>query len=373
MSLRLHINAVGAVMGGAARHLPPFVGAVVKARPDWELVVYCSPDGLPLPVPGVRVRTVQRKSWQRIVWDSVTVGRVAARDGADILINLANYGPILSPVPSILYQRNPIYFDPVWVRRMGIRHEIESFVRRAIAFSQIRGSAAVVVPSNAMAAYLRSWRGCPPDTRIEVIPHSVDIGRFTFTPAANLTRSRTSVRIVSLSHAAPHKGQELLIAMMKELRERGIDADLEATISEEDDPKYVASLRNLIDEAGLGQHVRFVGRVDAAQFLSQADVMVLPSITESFGFPIIEAMACGVPVVASSIPSTTEVLGHSGWYFPVGDASAATDQVVAVLEHDAESLRAQLLAAHDLATTYSWERNARQVVSLVEGIVSATQ
>jgi glycosyltransferase involved in cell wall biosynthesis len=159
--------------------------------------------------------------------------------------------------------------------------------------------------------------------------------------------------------------------MMKELRRRCVDASLEATISDEDDPEYVASLRSLIDEAGLGQYVRFVGRVDAAQFLSQADVMVLPSITESFGFPVIEAMACGVPVVASSIPSTNEVLGHLGWYFPVGDASAAADQVVAVLEHDSQGLQDRLLAARSRAKSYSWERNARQVVSLVEEIVVA--
>jgi glycosyltransferase involved in cell wall biosynthesis len=363
--VRLHINAVGAVMGGAARHLRPFVTEVTQIRPGWEVVVYVSPDAPALSDADVRIHTIARKGRKRIVWDSITVGRVADREGADVLLNLTNYGPIRSPVPSILYQRNPVYFDPAWVRSLRLQQRTEAFLRRQLAYIQMQGSAATVVPSCAMAGYLRSWRGFPPTTRIEIIPHAVDVERFRFEPA----KISGQVRMVSLSHAAPHKGQELLVDLIRELRQRGIDAILEATICDEDDPTYVASLRERVRNADLDDYVRFVGRVDAAEFLAGADVMVFPSRTESFGFPLVEAMACGVPVVASAIPSTTEILGHMGWYFPVGNSRVAADQVIAVLQSRPGELDRRLRAARDSASSYSWERNAANVVRLLEGVV----
>lgn len=355
-------------MGGAARHLPAFVAAMVGVRPDWEIVVYVSPGAPHLSVPTAKVHVIRAKFWSRILWDSVRVGRRAGRDEASALLNLANYGPMRSPVPSILYQRNSIYFDPTWVRSMGVRMRMEAATRRQLAFREMRGSAATIVPTNAMAAYLRSWRGYPLGARVEVVPHAVDVDRFVFKDF----EAKLPVQLVSLSHAAPHKGQELLIDMMAELRRRRIDALLRATIADQDDPQYVGLLRARITNAALEREISLVGRVDAAAFLAKADMMVLPSVTETFGFPIIEAMACGVPVVASSIPSTTEVLGHLGWYFPVGDPRAAADRVAEILSTPTADLTNRLNAARDLAATYTWQRNAGQVANLIEGVVGRT-
>jgi glycosyltransferase involved in cell wall biosynthesis len=362
VTVRLHINAVGAVMGGAARHLPAFVGALVEVRPDWEITAYVSPGAPDLSGPLLQLQAVSARSWQRILWDSVSVGRRAGRDQATALLNLTNYGPLRPPIPSILYQRNPVYFDPVWVRRMPYLARADAMARRQLAFQQMRGSAATVVPTNAMAAYLRSWKGHPTSARVVVIPHAVNVDRFAF----NTHQPRTPLQLVSLSHAAPHKGQELLIELMVELRRRGTDALLRATIADEDDRRYVGDLRTRIAAAGLSHQIELVGRVDAASFLASADIMVLPSVTESFGFPLIEAMASGVPVLASFIPSTTEILGHLGWCFPVGDPSAAADRVAEVVSTPPETLAKRLVAARSLATTYTWRRNAEQIANLVE-------
>jgi len=215
-----------------------------------------------------------------------------------------------------------------------------------------------------MAAYLRSWKGHPAGARVEVVPHAVNVDRFAY----RRRQPEEPLQLVSLSHAAPHKGQELLIELTEELRGRGIDAVLRATIADEDDSRYVRDLRSRIAAGGLGHQVKLVGRVDAASFLASADMMVLPSVTESFGFPIIEAMASGVPVIASCIPSTTEILGHLGWCFPVGDARAAADRVTEVLSIQPEELTERLINARSLASTYTWRRNAGHIADLVEDI-----
>jgi glycosyltransferase involved in cell wall biosynthesis len=365
LTLRLHINGVGLVMGGGVTHLERLVPALVEVRPDWEVVVYLSPRGPALSVPGVRTELVNRASWRRLVWDSLSVGRRARATGADVLLNLANSGPVRSRIPSVLYQRNALYFDRTWVDRMGGAGQARAMLRRKLAFAQMQHAAAVVVPSEAMAGYLRSWRGCPSDVPIEVIPHGVDLERFRFSPAVGTGR----IRLVSLSHAAPHKDQGLLVALVADLVGRGADVELEATIADEDDPAYVAVLREQVRRSGLEERIRFVGRVAAPQFLAGANLMVIPSITESFGFPVIEAMASGVPVVASEIPSFVELLGDLGWYFTPGNPTVAADRVMAVVNAAPIDLHRRVSAARRLATQYTWERNARHVVELIETVV----
>lgn len=362
MSLRLHINAVGLVSGGGLNHLTSLLPALAAARPSWQLTVYLSAGGPDLAQPGVRFVRVNRKSWKRVGWDTVTVARRAVAEGADVLLNLANYGPVYARVPSLLYQANPVYFDRAWVKRRSARWQAEAVVRRLLAFAAMRRSAAVLVPSAGMAGYLRSWRTCPCEVPIEVVPHGVDTSRFGFDPASPGER----VRVVSLSLAYPHKDQGLLVDLVVELGNRGLEVELEATIDDADDPDYVALLRAKIRDGGLEDRVRFVGRVDAGTFMRSADVSVLPSITESFGFAVVEAMASGVPVVASRIPSSVEVLGDLGWYFDPGDASGAADQVMRLLGTERGALEQKLRAARRVAEGYTWERNAARVAEIVE-------
>lgn len=364
LTLLLHINGVGLVMGGGATHLDRFVPSLMDVRPDWDVLVYLSSDVPELSIPGVRTELVNRSSWRRLIWDSLSVGRRARAAGADVLLNVANYGPVRSPIPSVLYQRNALYFDRAWLYRIGEAGRAQALLRRELAFAQMRHAVAVVVPSGAMGDYLRSWRRCPRGVPIEVIPHGVDLERFPFSPADRSGR----IRLVSLSHAAPHKDQGLLVPLVADLVDRGADVELEATIADEDDPAYVAGLRELVRLAGLEDRIRFVGRVAAPQFLEGADAIILPSITESFGFPVIEAMASGVPVVASEIRSSVELLGELGWYFPPGDATVAADRVMAVLESPLAGLYQRLSAAREIASQYTWERNARSVAELVETV-----
>jgi len=363
--VRLHVNAVGLVMGGGLNHLSRFLPALAAVRPDWEVTVYLSLGVTAPEIPGVRVVRVNRTSWRRLGWDSVTVGRRAASSGADALLNLANYGPLAPPLPSVLYQRNPIYFDPRWVGRQPARWRADARLRRELAFAAMRRSAAVLVPSEGMAGYLRAWRSCPSHTPVEVVPHAVDTSRFSFAPTVPTGR----VRVVSLSLATPHKDQGLLIDLAGALVARGVDVEVEATIADEDAPGYVASLRDKLRRSGVADRVRFVGRVAAPTFLSAAHVSVLPSITESFGFAVIESMASGVPVVASRIPSSVEVLGDLGWYFEPGDALGAAEQVLDVLATEPDVLLRRLERARSVAVGYTWERNATSVAAIIERAV----
>ena len=78
------------------------------------------------------------------------------------------------------------------------------------------------------------------------------------------------------------------------------------------DEKYLAELHALVAELGIGDDVVFVGGVsleETVNFYRAADVFVYPSLNETFGLPILEAMACGCPVVTSNVSAMPETAG----------------------------------------------------------------
>jgi glycosyltransferase involved in cell wall biosynthesis len=99
----------------------------------------------------------------------------------------------------------------------------------------------------------------------------------------------------------------------------------------------------------------------------------MTSEREGFGLPVLEAMACGTPVVASDLPVLREVGGASTVYCPVGDVSAWTDTVGELLlerRENADKWRGRINAALDQASQFTWNRYTLGMVKIYREVAS---
>jgi L-malate glycosyltransferase len=114
----------------------------------------------------------------------------------------------------------------------------------------------------------------------------------------------------------------------------------------------------LAHQLGVSHHVTFLGKQDHIErLIPQADVLLLPSEMEAFGLAALEAMACGLPPVATLTGGVSELVTHGvdGFLAPVGDIAAEAGYVTALLTDDALYRRMSEAARHAAATRYSTE------------------
>jgi len=119
-----------------------------------------------------------------------------------------------------------------------------------------------------------------------------------------------------------------------------------------------------------GDRVRILGFVDDADLPAlyrNATLFAFPSLYEGFGLPVLEAMACGVPVVCSNASSLPEVAGDAALLVHPLDTGALAQALARVLE-DADLRREMIAKGLAQATRFTWEQAARQLLGTFEVI-----
>jgi glycosyltransferase involved in cell wall biosynthesis len=226
----------------------------------------------------------------------------------------------------------------------------------------LRAAAVLSATSEDYAAASRLAR-----MRVEAIPNGVDTSRFMTGLDGSSIRARHDISadaplalfVGALDRPHYFKGLPGLLEALAWLP----DAALLVVGDGELRPSYERQAREL----GIAERVHFAGRVSEAELAlhyAAADVTVLPSVTrgEAFGLVLVEAMACGRPVVATSLPGVRTVVqdGVTGLLAPPGDVGELTAKLQEMLSNRTQAARMGTAARRDVEARFSWARIAAQ-------------
>ncbi len=226
-----------------------------------------------------------------------------------------------------------------------------------------------------ISGYLRNFvMHLEPDVHVTVIPNGVDTEKFTRLPDGQEVESEKlkvggQHTVISVSRLVPKNGLEDLIRAMPFVQERFPDAKL---VLIGDGP-----LREKLQAVSykLQAHVEFTGFVPYERlpaYLGAADIFVRPSLSEGLGSAFLEAMAAGVPVVASSVGGIPDFLtdGQTGLFCAPGDPQDIAEKVLKLLNEPDLARQLTQNASRVIRERFTWEIVTQQMRSLYNKILS---
>jgi len=236
-----------------------------------------------------------------------------------------------------------------------------NWVARALVTATLRRADAVWSSSYVMADRIRTLADRP----VDVIAYGVD--RTHFAPA-DPHPAHAPFRFGIVKTLAPHYRIDVLLAAfahyLNRAGQRAATLTIAGTGPEEERLKRMAA------DLHITEQVAWLGAVphpEVPDLLRNLDCFVLTSETESFGVAAVEAMACGLPVIASDAPGFVEVLDHGryGILVPRADATALASAMGQVASN--KSMQRELSASSlDRASEYDWEACLDEAVALLE-------
>jgi glycosyltransferase involved in cell wall biosynthesis len=243
----------------------------------------------------------------------------------------------------------------------------------------------VVANSNYTAECMRS---AAPGARVEVVHNPVDLGRFD---PARIDPAQARARLLSelgelpehrlllgvVAQISPWKGQETAIEALRLLAEGGVDAQLlligsakfVSRATRYDNEGYVGRLRARVAASGLEGRVSWLGeREDVPELMRALDMLLLPSREEPFGRTLIEAMALGVPVLATNVGGPSEIIenGREGYLLSPSEPEAWSRAVRTIAERPELRREMGLAGRRRVEQAFTVERHVAAMLSVYQ-------
>ncbi len=360
------VRAAQAHFPGVGRYARNLASALPAAlAPDERLTLLRDPAhaAADLPVADERVQVIDAPFSHFAPAQQWRMPALLRRAGASLYHSPYYLMPLRPGVPAVVSLHDLIPLHYPQYHGAAARLAFAVSVRLAV-----RAAQTVLAPSATIAADIRERLGVPAQ-RLAVVPYAAD-AIFRPQPPGTVAAMRARLGVpddyvLCVGANRPHKNLVRLIEAWARLQPQ----PRPLVIAGPWDARYPEA-RARAAALGLGDAVRFLGAVsedDLPALYSGAKLFVFPSEYEGFGFPALEAMACGTPVACAAGGSLPEVVGVAARLFPPHDVDAISESIDALLRN--ATARADLARRGTArAATFTWARTAQQTLEVYRAV-----
>jgi len=336
-----------------------------------EFVVFVKKDSDPCVFPSMNMEIKELRSWPYPVWEQVAFPMAAKEMKLDVLHSTCNTSALFSPVPLVLTLHDIIYLEKLAMT--GTMYQNFGNIYRRFVVPMVVKKAKVIVTVSEFEKKVMADKLGIPDQKIRVVYNAVGKQFNKQYTSERIESFRISNKLPSnfilfLGNTAPKKNtKNTILAYVNYASSEGSPLPLVVLDYAKD------LLLNYLKELGaerLIDHIIFPGYIKAEEMplmYNAASLFLYPSIRESFGLPILEAMACGVPVITSNTSAMPEVAGGAAWLvdpFDVSDIASAITYLLANGEKRNDLIQKGL----ERSEFFNWKQAATQLVAIYEKV-----
>jgi glycosyltransferase involved in cell wall biosynthesis len=322
-----------------------------------------------------RIERVEKGSYP--YWEQVSLPTAVQKSGCEILHCTSNTAPLRSPVPLVLTLHDIIYMEKNVVQLLGGKgsyyQKFGNLYRRYIVPRVLNDCHKIITVSRFEKNRIADFFGMSGDQRLTSVYNGVSSHFRKVEDENELKRVKEKYQLPDrfvffLGNTDPKKNTKgTLNAFSQFYRQSELDirlvmidferAELRKILSDIGDP----GLKDKISLTG------YVANTDLPAIYSQCEIFLYPSLRESFGIPMLEAMACGAPVITSNTSSMPEVAGEAAILVDPYNPSEITSAMFRLMED--RILRRKIIEAGlARAAGYSWKRMAEDVLGIYHEI-----
>ena len=385
--MRMFINALAASAGGGLTYMRNVL-PLLASRPDICVTTAMSPQLRQEfhELTNVSFQELELSAARRFWHEQSSLPGLIRKCRSDVLISTGNFALRKSPVPQILLSRNSLYMSTDFYRDLLSRHEYRSWLdtrlKAMVAKRSIYWADVTVAPTAAFASEISRWSG----RQVVAIHHGFDPETFTRNTAPlpaeienKLTGAEGSLKLLFVSHYNYYRNFETLIRSLPLLRDRLGGRSLKLLLTchlgagKNPGTYHAESAGNLVESLRVSDMVLELGAIPYHQLhriYRRADVYVTPAYAETFAHPLVEAMASGVPVVASDIAVHREICGDAATYFARFSPQDLAETLSQVLQSQEVSAR---MAASGLERSreFSWKKHVDQLCEVSSQLIDS--
>ena len=343
-----------------------------------EYVIFVKPDSdykVLQQTPNFKI--VQLKSGFYPFWEQISLPKAARKAGCEILHCTSNTAPVNTQIPLVVTLHDIIYMESSYLRILQgsgtLYQKIGNIYRRLVVPRILKTSRKIITVSHFEKNRIAQFFGISGDNRLTAVYNGVSEHFKPITDQIELDRVKTKYNLPEhffffLGNTDPKKNTKGALKAFSEFLKIS-KSDIQLVMLDYDKGELEKLLEEIDDKTLIYRIVLtgYVVNTDLPAIYRLSEIFLYPSLRESFGIPMLEAMACGVPVSTSNTSSMPEIAGDAALIIDPFKPEEITAAMIRLIND--KDLRTHLiLRGYEQAARFSWRSMAQNVLEIYREI-----